>query len=114
LNNQIATTYNGAQFTFSCGYDFGAGGNAAQGGVIADIVGLVAYSVLDCIDACSVLNFKSKQWEVATRCNSITFDTVMATTIGTVGGNCWLKNGSVAAGVMISPGTGVVSATLVT
>jgi hypothetical protein len=107
------STQTGDKFTFECGYDVGTGLRDASGATIADLVGIVSYSVEDCAYACSEFNRRALDWGFAARCGSITFDWNMKNTTQAYGGNCWLKNGTVASGETLGTNIYAVSGKIV-
>jgi hypothetical protein len=92
------STQTGDTFTFECGFDIATGLHDSAGAVVVDIVGIVSYSVDDCTYACSEFNRRATDWGFAARCGSITFRWDMKNITQGYGGNCWLKNGTVATG----------------
>ncbi|KAI1821976.1 hypothetical protein F4861DRAFT_424021 [Xylaria intraflava] len=92
LNDSVQTTHKGDKFHVYCGVDFGSGKRKNGSGkdiVLADLVGIFAYSVADCLQACSQYNFQAKVRKDSGRCGAITLDIDMA---NKTDGNCWLKN----------------------
>ncbi|KAI1433361.1 hypothetical protein GGR50DRAFT_509194 [Xylaria sp. CBS 124048] len=92
LNNTIQTTPKKDDFHVYCGVDFGSGKRVDGQGrdiILADIVGINAYSLPDCLQACSQYNFESKKWGSPLRCGAVTLAVDMAKKPD---GNCWLKN----------------------
>ena len=81
-------------FDVICGVDYGNDGAATQGGVVADIVGLVAYSPEECMTACVQMNYFQQRWGFGEQCRGITFGNRLSAGWQTWGGNCWLKNGT--------------------
>jgi hypothetical protein len=61
LNNQQITTQTGEKFTFSCGFDIGTGLADQEGGIVSDIVGIISYSISDCVDAWSEFSCQSEK-----------------------------------------------------
>ena len=82
------------QFNVTCGIDFGNHGPANEGGVVADIIGIVAYSAADCMEACANMNGFVPTWGYTTSCAGITFSQQLSVVYGDYGANCWLKNGT--------------------
>ena len=99
LDNQETITHFGDKFTSYCGENFAAGLAADGGGVIAEIAGIVAYSATDCMEACSALNYQSNKWGIPTKCLSISFWINLNNFTLSFGGNCFLKNATLAVGV---------------
>lgn len=112
LDNQETITHFGDKFTSYCGEDFTAGIAADGGGVIADIAGIVAYSAADCMEACSALNYQSNKWGAPAKCLSISFSIDLNNATFRIGGNCWLKNATLAVGAEANPDNLAVSAKL--
>jgi len=81
-------------FTVTCGVDYYNNIAAIQGGIVADIVGIVAYSAADCMDACAHMNIFASRWGFSTKCAGITFGDQMSLEYGKNGANCFLKNGT--------------------
>ncbi|KAI9815085.1 MAG: hypothetical protein M1827_002928 [Pycnora praestabilis] len=80
----------GASITFSwqCGTDYNAGSeNEAKNGTIVDLTSLIAYSIEDCMEACSQMN----ALDVIT-CAGVTFRSEMKHYYATARANCWLKD----------------------
>jgi len=67
---------------------------ATQGGIVADIVGIVAYSAADCMEACAKMNIFANEWGFSTKCAGITFGKQMSSEYSRQGANCFLKNGT--------------------
>ena len=99
LNNTPYTTYYGDTFTQICGVDLQSNVSAisGNGAVIANIVGILAYSVEDCITACSKANTYVQRWG-GSKCNSISFGSDLSILYPGNRANCWLKNDSLAEG----------------
>ena len=115
INNTQYKSHFNQNFTYYCGVDFG-NLKSSTGGNITDIAAIIAYSIEDCIDACSAINLQSAlQGRLgALECTSITF--LSASTKETIsfgGGNCWLKNGTLADGVTPINTTGACAASFV-
>lgn len=81
-------------FNVACGVDYYNSIAAEQGGVVADIIGILAYSAQDCMEACSYLNQVNGQRGLGTSCWGITFNQDMSRSYANLGANCWLKNGT--------------------
>lgn len=103
------TSQTGDKYTFACGYDVGTGLRTSTGDVIADIIGIVVYSVQDCANACSELNRCAVYWNFPVKCASITFAWDMNNVTQANGGNCFLKNGTVATGVSLNTNAYAIS-----
>lgn len=79
----------GQSFQFVCAMDYQGNSPAAQrNGTVKDLVGLIAYSVDDCIEACSEMN------EYLGGCGAITLKADMSLSVKLFRANCWLKNTS--------------------
>ena len=74
--------------------DYGNGGAAVGGGIVADIVGIVAYTAADCMTGCAVFNKAQDIWGNNTRCAGVTFARKISLTYDDLAANCWLKNGT--------------------
>ena len=81
-------------FAVTCGVDYYNNIAAIQGGIVADIVGIVAYSAADCMEACANMNIFASQWGFSTKCAGITFGEQMSIEYSNHGANCFLKNGT--------------------
>ena len=83
---------------------------AQGGGVVADISGIISYSVKDCVNACSVFNTAANVGGRDLKCQAVVFNSFMAnsTKLKPTRGNCWLKNGTVADGVQMTDHPGAV------
>jgi hypothetical protein len=81
-------------YNVACGVDYSNSVPAEQGGVVADITGILAYSAQECIQACSYMNELEAIWGLGTKCAGITFRQDMSAMYTAHGGNCWLKNGT--------------------
>jgi hypothetical protein len=101
-------------YKYTCGVDLG-NLPSRDNGNITDIAAIIAYSVEDCIDACSAINFQTylSASADATTCSSVSFFNQAAAVIGVGNGNCWLKKGRLAEGVSGKAADGSVSAQLV-
>jgi hypothetical protein len=89
--SNLATNY---VFAVTCGVDYNSHIPATQGGVVADIVGIIAYSAADCMEACATMNILASEWGFSTKCAGITFGVQMSVGYNGQGANCWLKNGT--------------------
>jgi hypothetical protein len=81
-------------FVVTCGIDYNSNRAAVQGGIVSDVVGILAYSAQDCMEACSNLNAFGATWGFPTKCAGITFSQAMSSLWASFGANCWLKNGT--------------------
>ena len=80
IDAQVHTSVLGAIFAIQCGVDLAG----------ADIVGMIAYNLYDCIDACSSMN----SFNVTDKaCKAVTFTKTMSNSAkANNGANCWLKS----------------------
>jgi hypothetical protein len=99
------------QFKVTCGIDFANHIPANEGGLVADIIGVVAYSAADCMEACANMNGFVPTWGYTITCAGITFAQEMSLLYSEYGANCWLKNGTAVTPVTSS---GELSAAVVT
>jgi hypothetical protein len=63
---------------------------------IKDLVGLVAYTFSDCIDACTIMNENVARNKNGSSCDSLVFGWQMSDAWEAFGSNCWLKSGTAA------------------
>jgi hypothetical protein len=112
LNNQDTLTHFGDKFTSYCGLDFSDGLPADGGGVISDIAIIIAYSAADCMEACSALNYQSNKWSKPAKCLSISFNIGLKNSTDIWGGNCVLKNATLAVGAQANSEAVMLSAKL--
>ena len=95
LTGQSYVSATGHTFTQFCNHDYPNGSFAAGNiGTIRDITGIIAYSMNDCMDACSTMN----QLQYGPVCAGVTFNAAMSMTYASRA-NCFLKNAT-------GPGTG--------
>lgn len=101
-------------FTIYCETDIRTGIASADDSnlVVADIVGVVTYSLTDCLQDCSTFNRKAAEWMRTERCRGVTFNPDITQSVNNEGGNCWLKNGTVTRAGMASA-RGAISALMV-
>ncbi|KAI2643130.1 hypothetical protein GGS21DRAFT_135 [Xylaria nigripes] len=95
LDNQVYTTSKNENFMVYCDVNFGSGDLVDKDGksvILADIIAMTAYSLTDCLQACSQFTAHSKKWDVDNECGAVTFAKNMATHAD---GNCWLKNSTI-------------------
>ena len=92
IASDVFTTSKEERFSLFCRHAFMSGSPAREGGVVADLVHIRAYSAEDCMEACSGFNFEQKRWNGTARCRAMTFRANMGTKVNQIGGNCWLKN----------------------
>ncbi|KAM5354873.1 hypothetical protein ACJ41O_001519 [Fusarium nematophilum] len=83
----------GFSFKVYCGLDAGFGAAAEGGGIIKDLAPLIAYSLEDCLYACTEMVVKNETQETGTVCESVSFRPWLSWSLKTFGANCWLKNG---------------------
>lgn len=83
-----------ANFDITCGIDWAQGHDAVGGGVVADIIGIVAYSADDCMEACANFNMFQAKWSNSTICAGVTFSRGLSAGYSSYAANCWLKNGT--------------------
>ncbi|RSM06501.1 hypothetical protein CEP52_005697 [Fusarium oligoseptatum] len=84
---------NGFDFKVYCGTDGGGVGNADGGGTLKDLVGIIAYSLEDCLQACTQMNAMDDNQDTGVTCKSVSFRANLAQSYKQYGGNCWLKDG---------------------
>lgn len=89
------------RFAVRCRTDLFSGARPdASGAVVylADLVGLAAYTLDDCLEACSLYNRQSVYTKRGDACGAVTFCAAMQRYTHTTGGNCWLKNDTMTLG----------------
>ena len=85
IDSQIHPSATGSLFVVQCGLSLSG----------ADLVGIVAYSLYDCIDACATMNVFLN----ASTCKTVHFTTVMAGSYASnLHSNCWLKTAVIPTG----------------
>lgn len=101
-------------FRYTCGVDLG-NLPAAEGGNITDIAAIIAYTIEDCIDACSGINFQTflQRVEGGPTCSSVSWTENAAASVAVGNGNCWLKKGTLRQGTSGTSSPGSISAQLV-
>lgn len=68
--------------------------------IVADIVGIFAYSVTDCLYACANVNHFTDYYKqnvaggVMQKCKGVSWNYNMASSNASNHANCWLKNGT--------------------
>jgi hypothetical protein len=64
--------------------------------LLIDILGITAYTLGDCLQACSNLNAYNEDFArpSMTYCRSVVFNADLHDSITSVGANCWMKNGT--------------------
>lgn len=93
---------NNESFTVRCQFNLPTGTDSQQtdsdGNVLklVDMIGIVAYTLVDCIRACSerTRQVKLLGLPVSETCRAVTFGTQLQSLVSGAGGNCWLKNGT--------------------
>jgi len=88
---QPSSTYRtgfGEVFTLRCGINLVGGSFAKDGWIIKDRVGIVAYTIFDCMEACSQYN----RFNGRNTCQAVTFNAALGRAYASQGANCWLKN----------------------
>lgn len=92
----------GESYDLRCGVDIGSGqaDDSDDTKVVADVVGLFAYSITDCLYACANVNHFTEVWKqdvtggVMQQCRGVTWNYNMASANSSDHANCWLKNGT--------------------
>ncbi|RTE79763.1 hypothetical protein BHE90_005746 [Fusarium euwallaceae] len=84
----------GYDFKWWCGVNAPAGNEAEEGGIISDVSPLIAYTLQDCLNACSAMIDKDENEGAGGKCRSVVFGKKMSEEVGNWGANCWLKNGT--------------------
>lgn len=95
LGTTIASTSYSDAYSVLCSKDLGSGakGTGSNAVVMVDLMGMVAYSYRDCMDACSSYSDFSKGAGSSSRCRAFTFRKGLAGAYtGFKSANCWLKN----------------------
>lgn len=86
----------GELFNVHCSSDAKGGGPRVDKDghevTLVDIGATIAYSLADCLQACSGYNLQSLTYGFGNSCGSVSFGTVLG---GTVGTNCYFKNSTV-------------------
>ncbi|KAM0430165.1 hypothetical protein ACHAPT_006173 [Fusarium lateritium] len=82
----------GFEFKVYCGLDGGGANNAEGGGTLKDLVGIIAYSLEDCLQACTQMNAMNDNQDTNVTCKSVSFRANLAQSYKQYGGNCWLKD----------------------
>ncbi|KEF54298.1 uncharacterized protein A1O9_09464, partial [Exophiala aquamarina CBS 119918] len=89
---------NDERYDLSCGVDMGNNIKDRDDStkVVADIVGIFAYSITDCLYACTNVNRFTETWKTGTaqQCKGVTWTYNMAQSNTSNSANCWLKNGT--------------------
>lgn len=98
-DTQVITTKAYSQlFTLYCGMDMGNSNpdDANPDLTVADFVGLFAYTLTDCLYACSNMVKFAGDWKLDSQhsCKGVTWEASMAQSNTTNYANCWLKNGT--------------------
>jgi hypothetical protein len=113
IDGTTGRTHFNQNFKYTCGVDLGNQPSAA-GGNITDLAAIIAYTIEDCIDACSAVTFQTFIHGVkgGPTCSSVSWFADAKSTVAVGNGNCWLKNGTLANGVSGRAATDSVSAQL--
>lgn len=82
----------GFEFKVYCGTDGGGATSAEGGGALKDLVGIIAYSLEDCLQACTQMNAMNDNQDTGVTCKSVSFRANIAQSYKQYGGNCWLKD----------------------
>lgn len=86
------------RYDLSCGVDMGNNlkDRDDSSKVVADIVGIFAYSITDCLYACANVNHFTDTWKTGTaqQCKGVSWNYNMAASNTSNSANCWLKNGT--------------------
>ncbi|SLM35078.1 hypothetical protein LPUS_04116 [Lasallia pustulata] len=93
IDGKSYTSGTGSNFKQRCNQDLNGGSpalgnNGLINGTISDIIGIVAYSFTDCIEACSTMN----RFGYGPQCHGVSFDLRMEQRYEEQQCNCWLKN----------------------
>jgi hypothetical protein len=114
INNTVFKNNFNQEYNYSCGIDLG---NLLtdSGAAIVDLGAVVAYTVEDCLDACSALTFQTmlSGRENGPTCTSISWFANARAVVSVGNGNCWLKSGVLAAGQTGNTASNAVSAQIV-
>jgi hypothetical protein len=100
LSAELQQSYTGESYRVTCGLDLlsGSGRLDSDGNTVtlADIVGIVVYDFVDCIQACSIFSQKQQaRGEPGGSCWAVSFGVDMSAVVDKTGGNCWLKNSTI-------------------
>lgn len=97
INASTILTRLNQQFTVLCNINVNYGNPSVEDSSksVDTVAGLIAYSLEDCVNACSAYNYFANRNGAATQCHAITINLNLSEDLG-VGGdiNCWLKNGT--------------------
>jgi hypothetical protein len=82
---------------------------------IRDIAAIIAYTVEDCVDACSAITFQTmiQGYETGPTCSSVSWFADAKSVVGIGNGNCWLKSGTPAVGESGKAASNAVSVLLI-
>lgn len=83
------TSTSALKFTFYCAFD------APSSDRIEDLVGILAYTFDDCVDACANMNRQTASNDAGRRCESVVFGWQLGREWEQHKANCWLKSGRV-------------------
>ncbi|KAI8625022.1 hypothetical protein F5Y19DRAFT_480076 [Xylariaceae sp. FL1651] len=96
LSQEAQKTIFNESFLVFCGNWIGEGGHKDYSGnevILKDIAGIIAYSLQDCLEACSNYTSRARKYGIDNACGSVTFRTDLGSTINSqVWANCFLKN----------------------
>jgi hypothetical protein len=95
-NSRIEVQYN-TSFDLFCGIDMQnhVADETNPDLQVADVVGLFAYSITDCLYACANAIHFDEQWDDGfAGCKGVTWQYQMAQSNTSNSANCWLKNGT--------------------
>ncbi|KIW14202.1 hypothetical protein PV08_06983 [Exophiala spinifera] len=98
-DTQVITTSKYSRlFTLYCGIDMGSStpDDTNPDLTVADYVALFAYTVTDCLYACSNMVYFADRWGQDSQhsCKGVTWNGAMAASNTSDFANCWLKNGT--------------------
>ncbi|KAI0837691.1 hypothetical protein F5Y06DRAFT_62760 [Hypoxylon sp. FL0890] len=100
LSSTYQMSQDGDKYSVYCGQAFGAG-NMKDGNnndvVVRDILSVIAYSMADCLQACSQYTYWSRLAGISTSCGAVMWTSDVAHSHNT--GNCFLKNSTITIGV---------------
>ncbi|KAM5343469.1 hypothetical protein ACJ41O_012006 [Fusarium nematophilum] len=88
----------GYEFKWYCGVNAPAGSDSEEGGKVADLAPIIAYTIQDCLNACSAMIEKFDNEGTGVECKSVVFSKKMSEELSNWGANCWLKNATKAQG----------------
>ena len=103
-SNTYYSTRTGDVFTRRCGIDVAAGTIGNNGWPVRGVMKIVAYTMNDCMDACSGYN----KYNGPHTCQAVTFSAYMARFYARVSANCWLINATGPGTSLADPASGAV------